>query len=390
MPRRPDRPKPRKAAAVAPPQRATTGPRPRRRRLLAAAALLGVAAAVAAWALAGEDPATLRARAEAASKAEDWPTALRCFEALNRSAVADADSRLGEARALLALGRAAQAERVLIRGCQADPTRPEPWLLRLELLHMEDRPVEAARVGWEAYEAVAPPRRREVLKVLTTALLAEEPDALVRSTLKRWAAADPDDLDAEAALLRRIAPEPHLGDPDVADRLKTLEIRLARDPSHVGVREALVQTLADAGDPDRGRMLLDSWPRSSRDARYDRLRGRWSLDYDADPALAVDHLRRALAEVPHDWKTRYRLARALRLLNRDADARRESDTVALLRDLLSPRLLGPRLDADLSRLDDPRSLLDLSSLCSSAGLARLAQAWRQEAEAMRRAGGVQP
>ena len=80
---------------------------------------------------------------------------------------ARSSSHLGEARACLALGRAAQAELSLHRAIRLDPSDPEPWRLLLEILRVEDRTLEAQRLGWEAYDQVSPEARRELLRELT-------------------------------------------------------------------------------------------------------------------------------------------------------------------------------------------------------------------------------
>jgi hypothetical protein len=85
-----------------------------------------------------------------------------------------------------------------------------------------------------------------------------------------------------------------------------------------------------------------------------------------------------VAELPQDWKTRARLARAYHASDRAPDAAREATRVAALRELLDPATLVPRLASDLSRLDDPLAREDLVELCSRAGLGRLADAWRRE------------
>src|SRR4051812_37621551 len=112
MTRRPTKsPPPRRRPAARP---CGTIPGPRRslgRFAWIAAGLAGVAAAI--WLAWPEAPARLRPRAEAASRAGDWNAALEAWRALNRTAHADGRSHLGEARALLELGRAAQAERAL-------------------------------------------------------------------------------------------------------------------------------------------------------------------------------------------------------------------------------------------------------------------------------------
>jgi len=372
---------PRARARPTPPSLASRSQR-RRRLVPGAVGLIVAAAAVAAWSLAPEDPGRLRARAGAAERAADWAAAAEAWGRFNRSAHADARSLTAEARDRLALGQAARAEAALRRANSLDPGEAEPWLLRLELLRLEDRVVEARRVGREALAAVGPAARREVLKAATLALLAEAPDDLARATLRRWIDADPADADARIALLRRIAPMPRLGDPDVAARAAALEALLARDPAHVDAREALVLALADAGDPARGRAILDAWPGEPRDARYFRLVGRWDLDYGRRPARAVGSFRRALAELPHDWRTRAHLARALRTLGRSAEARREAEAVARLREALDPDPLGRRLAADFDHLDDPEARRDLADLCDRVGLQPLADAWRGEPPAL--------
>jgi tetratricopeptide (TPR) repeat protein len=340
-------------------------------------------------------PQTLLARAEAATRARDWPRALAAWRRVNASSQARGSSYLAEARAALALGRAGEAEAALVRAIQADSSNPEPWRLRLELLRVEDDPLKAREIGWAAYAAVPPDDRRAVLRELTLALLADLPDDLARRTLARWAGAGAGaeaslsspapaaNIDARVAFLQRVAAMPRSGDPARAEHVVELTGMLKTQPENVLVREALVTALADIGEQDQGRELLDSWPESHRDARYWRLRGRWDLEYDHRYNLAVEAFRRVLVDLPHDWKTRVRLARALQNLGLDAEARAEAETVARLRELLDPAILGPRLAADFDQAreltHDSAAAADLADLCARAGLDKLAQAWRREA-----------
>ncbi len=222
-----------------------------------------------------------------------------------------------------------------------------------------------------------------MLRELTLALLADVPDETVRTALKRWIDADPADVDARVALLQRIATQPRAADPDRRSRLAELEKLAADQPGHLGARETLVTALADAGEPDRGRAVLDGWPgpESDRDARYWRLRGRWELEYDRHSDRAEAAFRRALETIPQDWRSWSGLARALTRLGRAAEARRAAEAVGRIREVLEPTALGPRLDDDFRRLDDPEALRDLAALAAQAGLARLADAWRTEADA---------
>ena len=127
-----------------------------------------------------------------------------------------------------------------------------------------------------------------------------------------------------------------------------------------------------------GRAALDAWPgpESDRDARYWRLRGRWDLEYDHEPGRAVEAFRKVLADQPHDWRTRYRLARALRQEGRDKEASVEAESVQRTREVLDPLTLGPRLDSALGRLNDPSFRLELAEICKRAGLSRLADVWK--------------
>ncbi len=326
--------------------------------------------------LGGEDVARLQGRAEAAARASDWATALELWRRINSTVGATSTTYLGEGRACLALGRAAQAERALRKAAAAAPSDSEAWLLLLEVLRVEDRPVAAFTLGWKALDHVLPAARPQLLRELTLAALTDLPDDLARNTLRRWIDADPGDVDARVALLRRIGAEPRADDPERESRLVQLRDLLASHPEHVDAREALVTALADAGEPEQGRQLLETWPLEQRDGRFWRLRGRWDLEHDHRPDQAVTALQAAVADFPQDWRIHYRLARALQIVNRPEEARREAETVGRIRELLDPLTLGPKLDAAFAHLDEPATFQTLANLCARAGLTRLAGGWR--------------
>ena len=368
--------------------------RPGRGRRPWALATLGVSALLLLIVLFGwlvaESPARLRSRAEAATRSGDWTAARGYWRAINATKAARGITHTEEARACLALGLAAQAEHSLHQAITADSTDPEPWRLLLEILRVEDRTLEALHLGWEAYDQVHPEARRVLLRELTLSLLADLPDELVRTTLRRWVEADGADVDARIALLQRIAAQPRAADPDRASLLATLEALLAEHPDHIAAREVLVTALADAGEPRHGRALLDDWPESAHDARYWRLRGRWELEYDHRPDQAATAFQTALAELPQDWRSWYRLARTLHILGRDVEGRQAAETVSRIREVLDPLVLGPRLDAAFDHLDDPVALQDLATLCERAGLTRLAGAWRSLAQITAQPSGSAP
>lgn len=282
---------------------------------------------------------------------------------------------LEEARRALSEGRGAAAERALVRASKQDPTDPIAWCLRLELLRLEERRHEAGVVGREALAAVRGPGRRDVLKALTLALLADVPDDTARSALRRFLDADPADTDARVALSRRFAMAPRPGDPGPVERVSLLEGLLDRRPEHAGARAALIEALLDVGEPGRAERVLDGWPETERDAAYDRLKGRLALEHRDDPRQAVEALERAVSAQRSDWSGRYLLARARHALGDNDGARHDADIVGRLREALAPETLGPRLDKDLAHLDDPAARRDLADLCTRVGLDDLARSW---------------
>ena len=334
----------------------------------------------------------LRARAEAAGRAGDAEAAARAWSAYNGGPRADADSRIDEARAWLAAGFAARADAVLTRVNDTDPTEPEPWLLRLEILRVEDRPAEALGLGLAALATLhAPEARLAVLRGTTLALLADVPDDLARATLARWAEADPTDLDARAARLRRIAANPRPGDLDRAGRIATLSALLASQPDHAGVRRG---ARPGAGRNRRGRARSGTPRRlADRPARCPLLPASRSLGTRTRPPGR--RVSRRLPSCPGGAAPR--LADPLPARSRpapdgrDEAARAEAETVARLRERLDPGRLGPRLDADLARITaDPAARYDLADLCASLGLDRLADAWRNAGAAAQGGSRIEP
>ena len=312
----------------------------------------------------------------------------RCaWRSFNATGAARGTTHLAEARRRPGDGYAGQAEKSLRRAIAADPADPESWKLLLEILRVEDRTLDVQEVVWASFDRVPDEFRRDVLRELTLAILADVPDRAARAALKRWIDTDPADVDARVALSQRIASQPLADDPDRQSRLAELERLVAEHPDHLGAREALVTTLADAGEPDRGRMALEGWPGppGDRDPRYQRLRGRWDLEYDHRPAEAAAALRSAVQRLPQDWRSWSRLARALHQIGRAAEARQAAEAVGRIREALEPTALGTRLDDDFRHLDDPRALRDLAALSGQAGLSRLADAWRAEADNAARA-----
>jgi tetratricopeptide (TPR) repeat protein len=327
-------------------------------------------------ALRGADSgAALRIRASKAGEEGRWQESLALWRRVNAGGRGDAASWLAEARAALTQGLAAQAEVALGEACRMDARRVDPWLIRLEILRLEGRTLEALRLGESAFSSVAPGDRPSVARAWTLAALADAPEGLARETLARWTRADPRDGAAEAALDRRRAESPRPDDPPYDARVERLRGLLDTVPGDLAVREALVLLLAEGGRIAEGGQVLDGWPSDARDARYHRLAGRWDLEYRERPDAAIRHFREALVALPHDWKVHYRLARALQAAGQPDSARAQAAEVDRLRELLDPARLGPRLQALLGESAPPGARDDLATLCRSLGLAPLAEAW---------------
>ncbi|WP_161602232.1 tetratricopeptide repeat protein [Tautonia marina] len=269
------------------------------------------------------------------------------------------------------------------------------WLRRIDELRVEDRPIEAMTTGWAAYRSVAPGERTEVLKALTLAQLADVPEDQATASLQRRVEADPDELDARVALLRRslVASPLPLDQPRIGRSSERTELALnelttllEQHPDHPGAREAVIDALLDSGRIEEARSLLRAWPEAFvDDPRRLRLQARLDLDFEGRPDQAIEALTTLLSSTPHDWHLRARLSRALEMQGAFEDARRQARIVDQLRERLDPDRLGRRLATAIRRLDTPESLDDLANLCASVGLTKLASAWRLEAETLRAA-----
>ncbi len=311
-----------------------------------------------------------------AGRPRDAAQQLRIY---NRTGYATVESWREESRAWLSANQAREAETTLIQAINRFPTDPLLQLMRLEIERVEDRIVEAISNGDQALANVHSEDRVLILRGLTITLLDTIPDERAREKLKIWLQADPKDREAEVALMKRMASDPMAGDIDRPTRIARLKSMIQMDPSFVQAYEALTIELAASGLIDEGRVILDHWPKNARDVRYDRLKGRWELEYDHQPELAIQSFQRVLQHIPHDKTSWFRLSRAYKSIGRDRESQSAADRVTKLVEILDPRTLSPRLTEDFERLNNPRSKLDLAEVCEKAGLVKLANAWREEA-----------
>jgi tetratricopeptide (TPR) repeat protein len=342
------------------------------------ASLLVSVIAFTVWRI-SNSPARLIEQAKVSSRHHRWHEALRYWRAVNNTKDARSETYLEEAKVCLALGYAHQAEGNLRRAAFTDRTNTEAWRLLLEILRVEERIVEAQELAWNAYSQLDNQSRLSLLRELTLGSLGELPDELARATLQRWVDADQADIDARAALFERIATQPRASDPNRPALIAEIERMVGEYPEHAGARAVLISALADSGESKRGRAVLNQWP-EFHDARYWRLVGRWELEYDHHPDRAVAALRKTLIDLPQDWRTWYRLARAYHVMGQNRESTQAAEKVRHIREALDPLVLRPRLDSAFDHLDDPASLYDLAGICEQVGLSRLGAAWRLAAK----------
>ncbi len=318
----------------------------------------------------GADPETARRRAQRLAERGRWSDALEAWRIVNEATEADTDSRIAHAEAAIAVGRPGEAESALRPLLEARTPRPRAWTLMLDLLRIQERRDEALMLTRRGLDTVDLEHTPVLLRAGVQAVLTDVPDDQVRTTLRAWMAAEPDAPHAEIAYQRQIARRPRLDDPSAEDRADRLWDLVRAWPEFAPARIALVEALADAGRPLEARPVLEDWPETAASTGHQRIRGRWALEFEGAPGLAVEALEPVVDRVPHDWKSRYRLARALRLLGHTNRARIEARRVFLTRERLEPNELRPLL----RQLDDGMPVPDLAQRLRDVGLTRLAKA----------------
>jgi tetratricopeptide (TPR) repeat protein len=258
---------------------------------------------------------------------------------------------------LAAAGRPTEAEDVLRRALQLDPTAPEPWLALVSCLVKNGRREQAEQALEEARGKMAPER--------ATLALAEGYELLARFDLaaRQYRTAARHRSDDSAALQRAVVFFVRVGRPDDAEPL--LRQLLALTPPLAGdsaawARRRLALALAERGDADGLR---------EADALLDRNRGR-------DGESAADRRARAfVAAAPPGGR-----AQALRDLERLPVPSPEIDEplrLARLYDAEGDWAAARRqLDALLTRdADNPAALALLADGLLRRGKAAEARPW---------------
>lgn len=252
---------------------------------------------------------------------------------------------------------------------------PDGWLLILDLLRvLGDADLFSAEVESLLQSPVAM-RTTSVLSSATLGLLTDLDQAEVRSRLKRWVENEPDHPLAQAALLLRYALNPLPEDPSRDERLKQARELLLRFPDSSMARSALAETLFNSGLYEEVAVVLDGWPNSQRvTTSWHRLQGRRLQDLIQKPEEAVAEYQLVLKSMPHDWKTRYRLARALMAGGIADEARQQAHRMTEIRELLEPTALEPVLKRAMPKGRPPEPA-QMVPLLQKIELNSLAKSW---------------
>ncbi len=287
-----------------------------------------------------------------------------------------AQDRLDWATAALRGDHPGAALHVLQEWVEKSSDTPEGWIIMLDLLRvlgLGDRIIEAHD---QILSNQVARRSPTVLMTLTLGLLTDlEPEQL-RQRLQKWVAAEPGEAIAQAALLQRYNENPLPEDPSRDDRLQVCMNLLDRFPTSIETRIAFVELLLTSGQYDEAGEALKQWPAQVKESiSHQRLLGRYLQDNLQDHENAILSFQNVLKKATFDWKTRYRLARALKAAGQAEKAMTESARMLEIRELLEPNRLEPiiRQAFPKGKPPEPKQLVEL---LDKIGLNALADAWR--------------
>jgi|LakMenEpi03Aug12_release.lakeMendotaPanAssembly.Ray.scaffolds.fasta_scaffold32836_2 predicted Zn-dependent protease len=260
---------------------------------------------------------------------------------------------------------------------ESNPDKPDGWLLILDLARIfgsSDMMMENTN---EILNHAMVNRSTAVLLASTLGLLTDLDPLEVRARLNKWSESEQESPLARAYLLLRYAENPLPEDPSRDLRIEQARVLASRYPDSIPVLTALIETLFNGGYYQEATEVLDKWPLDYRTGTaFHRLQGRRLQDVDGKHGEAVGEYEEALKFMPHDWKTRYRLARALAASGKTEESRKEARRMSEIRESLDPIQLGELLKAALpkGRSPEPERLV---ALLKKIGLKPLADAWVQ-------------
>ena len=321
--------------------------------------------------------ASLRRHIQTATKNNQFSLAETNWQKLNRAkpAAITAQDRIAWATAALRADHPGAALAILDEWKNTSAETPDGWLLILDLLRvLGDADLFAAQLEI-LLQSPAAMRSPSVLSSATLGLLTDLDQAEVRSRLTRWVENEPDQPLAQAALLLRYAQNPLPEDPSRDIRLAQARKLLQLFPDSWMARSALVETLFNSGLYDEAAGVLQTWPQNARQTTaWHRLEGRRLQDQAQKPAAAIAEFQQVLKWMPQDWKTRYRLARALMAAGMADEARRQARRMTEIREMLDPTALEPILKRAMPKGQPPEPPA-LIELLQRLELEKLATGW---------------
>lgn len=268
------------------------------------------------------------------------------------------------------------AMRLLEQWSDKSPDKPEGWVIFLDLLRVLGQTDRIIEITDQIAANEIARRSPEVLMTATLGLLTDLEPALIRQRLTRWAAAEPGEPLAAAALLQRYNENPLPDDPSRDNRLQSARSLLEKFPDNIDIRQALVEMLLTSGQFEEAGKLLQDWPAAGQNSvGFQRLKGRYLQDSMQDYQNAIASFEFVLKKTPYDWKTRYRLARALKAVGKEKEAATESARMLEIREILDPTRLEPiiRQAFPKGKTPEPSQII---SLLNKIGLNSLARSWQ--------------
>lgn len=286
------------------------------------------------------------------------------------------------ARGELVLDRPAKAQSLLDRWREAGDRDPEGWQLCIELRRALGDADSVNRLVRESLRDTEARRSPGFLTVSTFGLLTVMDPVESRARLERWAKAEPDSPLARTWILQRSLEEIDATGQNGVETLQQAR-ELARTwPGDAETRRVLVEALFVQGEYDEIRREMANWPEDdSRDSTaWLRLEGRRRLEIENDPKSAIPFFESVVARMPQDWRSRYRLSRALAGANRVQEARKEATRTVEIRELLEPAGLE-RILKEAFPQGKPPNPEKLNILLRKIDHVELAQAWDEWLEA---------
>ena len=273
--------------------------------------------------------------------------------------------------------RPMQALNILNIWKKKNPENPNGWLLLLDIYRILGQSEEILKVFNELKPYRNVSLSAAVLAKVTLGLITDIDPQEVRSRLESWVRTEQNHASAASALLQRYLDNPLADDPNRDEQLQMGRDLVKRFPESMEARLVLFELFMTSGLSAEASELLQNWPESGRDRiAYYRLTGRFLQDFREDHQSAALAFQKALSQMPYDWKTRYRLARAYKATGREFESRSESVLMLKMRERLEPAVLEPQLNQAFPQ-GQPPVPYQLIALLKDLELLELAEAWSQ-------------